>query len=119
MQEKKPINVEIGQNVKRLRENVGMTQESLAELLGLGVKHISAIEFGAAGVSIPTLMKLCSLLSVSADRILFGEPSSEQQDQRAAAMDLMLERFSHLPNKQFWDTADILNKILENVMTRS
>lgn len=118
MQEKKPVNIEIGQNVKRLRENAGMTQESLAELLGLGVKHISAIECGAAGVSIPTLIKLCSLLSVSADRILFGAPSSHQQDQRAAAMELMLERFSHLPDKQFWDTKEILDKILENVMMR-
>lgn len=116
MQEKKPVNIEIGQNVKRLRENAGMTQESLSELLGLGVKHISAIECGAAGVSIPTLIKLCNLLSVSADRVLFGDPIAEHGDQRAAAMKFMLERLSHLPDKQFWDTKEILDKILENVM---
>ena len=51
MKEKKPINLEIGQNVKQIRENAGLTQERLAELIGLGVKHLSAIECGAVGVS--------------------------------------------------------------------
>lgn len=118
MQKKKPVNIEIGQNIKRLRENAGMTQESLSELLGLGVKHISAIECGAAGVSIPTLIKLCSLLSVSADRILFGDPIAEHGNQRATAMEFVMERLSYLPDKQFWDTKEILDKILENVMMR-
>ena len=47
MKEKKPINLEIGKNVKQVRENAGLTQECLAELIGLGVKHLSAIECGA------------------------------------------------------------------------
>lgn len=34
MKEKKPINLEIGQNVKQIRENAGLTQERLAELIG-------------------------------------------------------------------------------------
>lgn len=72
MKEKKPINLEIGQNVKQIRENAGLTQERLAELIGLGVKHLSAIECGAVGVSLATLKQLCVLLSVPADAILFG-----------------------------------------------
>lgn len=55
MKEKKPINLEIGKNVKQVRENAGLTQECLAELIGLGVKHLSAIECGAVGVSLATL----------------------------------------------------------------
>ena len=76
MKEKKPINLEIGQNVKQIRENAGLTQERLAELIGLGVKHLSAIECGAVGVSLATLKQLCVLLSVPADAILFGIESS-------------------------------------------
>ena len=59
MKEKKPINLEIGKNVKQVRENAGLTQECLAELIGLGVKHLSAIECGAVGVSLATLKQLC------------------------------------------------------------
>ena len=33
MKEKKSINVEIGQNVKRARENAGLTQERFAEMI--------------------------------------------------------------------------------------
>ena len=58
MKEKKPINLEIGKNVKQVRENAGLTQECLAELIGLGVKHLSAIECGAVGVSLATLMEV-------------------------------------------------------------
>ena len=76
MKEKKPINLEIGKNVKQVRENAGLTQECLAELIGLGVKHLSAIECGAVGVSLATLKQLCVLLSVPADVILFGIESS-------------------------------------------
>ena len=57
MKEKKPINLEIGQNVKQIRENAGLTQERLAELIGLGVKHLSAIECGAVGVSLAVIVR--------------------------------------------------------------
>ena len=33
MKEKKPINIEIGLNVKQVRESAGLTQESFAELI--------------------------------------------------------------------------------------
>ena len=65
MKEKKPINVEIGQNIKLSRESAGLTQETFAEMVGLGVKHISAIECGAVGVSLTTLKRICGVLSGS------------------------------------------------------
>ena len=38
MQEKKPINIQIGQNIRQIREDTGLTQEKLAEILGIGDK---------------------------------------------------------------------------------
>ena len=113
MKEKKPINVEIGQNVKRVRENAGFTQESFAEMLGLGVKHVSAIECGAAGLSLATLQRICTVLSVPADMLLFGTPASDNNDERAAALEFLTERLSLLPDHQFWAAKDILDKLLE------
>lgn len=95
MKEKKPINLEIGQNVKQIRENAGLTQERLAELIGLGVKHLSAIECGAVGVSLATLKQLCVLLSVPADAILFGIESSNSEAERSAALQFLTDRLSH------------------------
>lgn len=73
MKEKKPINIETGQRIKQVREAAGLTQEAFAEMLGLGVKHISAIECGAVGVSLNTIRKICQMLAVSSDAIFAGE----------------------------------------------
>lgn len=115
MREKKPINIEVGLNVKQVRESAGLTQESFAELIGLGVKHVSAIECVAVGVSLATLRKICSLLSVSADTILFGTADADSQKDRNAAISHMTERISRLPDNQFWGFKDILDKMLEVV----
>jgi len=113
MKAKKPINIEVGQNVKQVREQAGLTQERLAELIGLGEKHISAIECGAAGVSLPILRQLCSLLSVSADMILFGDTDNGELDERATAHQLITERLVRLSDDDFWAVKDILDKLLE------
>lgn len=114
MKEKKPLNVEIGQNVKALREQAGLTQERFAELVGLGEKHISAIECGAVGLSLPTLCKICRLLSVPADRVLFGaKPVSGPASPRADAAALLAQRLDCLTDRQFWAAKEVMDKVLE------
>ena len=108
---RKHINVEIGQNVKQARESAGLTQEGMAELLGIGVKHVSAIECGAVGLSLTTLRSICSLLSISADSILFGTPT-DVDDDRSAALAAMNERIARLPDKQFVMFKEIVDKLL-------
>ena len=78
MKKKKPINVEIGTRIQQAREAAGLTQERFAELIGLGVKHVSAIECGSVGVSLNTLRKPCTALSIPADLLLFE--ASEGRD---------------------------------------
>ena len=116
MKEKKALTRAIGQNVKQLRESAGLTQERFAELVGLGEKHVSAIECGAVGLSLATLQKICVLLSVSADRVLFGEPTDFSQGSRSAATQLLTERLSRLSDRKFWAVKEILDKVLAAVM---
>ena len=73
MREKKAINVQIGTNIQIAREAAGYTQEKLSELIGLTPNHLSAIERGVSGASLEVLEKLCLLLNVSADRLIFGQ----------------------------------------------
>ena len=72
MRQKKTVNVEIGANIKTARQAAGYTQEKLAEELGFTTNQISAVECGASGVTIETLRRLCGILGVSADALLFG-----------------------------------------------
>lgn len=113
MKEKKPFNVEIGQRVKQSRESAGLTQESFSELVGLGVKHVSAIECGAVGLSLPTLKKVCEILSVPADDVLFDHAESVEQSGRDAEIQTITARMSRLPEDEFIVVKDIMNRLLE------
>lgn len=106
MKEKKPVNVEIGQRIKRNREAAGLTQEVFAELVGIGVKHISAIECGAVGVSLNTIQTICRVLVISSDALLFENGGKND----VAAMTARLERLSP---RQYKIAEDILNKLME------
>lgn len=112
MKEKKPINIETGQRIKQVREAAGLTQEAFAEMLGLGVKHISAIECGAVGVSLSTIRKICQMLAVSSDAILLE--NTDKND--VSAMTARLERLSP---KQYKIAEDVLNKLIEAFATGS
>lgn len=117
MKEKKPINVEIGQNIKKIREDAGLTQDAFSELLGLGEKHVSAIECGATGVSLPTLKKICSLLSISSDMVLFGSAGGSEQNEREDAVRLLSDRLSRLPDNQFWEVKELIDRLLIIIAT--
>lgn len=106
MKEKKAINIEIGQRVKKEREAAGLTQENFAELVGLGVKHISAIECGAVGLSLTTLQRICTVLSISSDALLFG--SIEKNDVSELA-----ERLALLSPDQYRIAKDVVCKLFE------
>lgn len=79
MQEKKKINIQIGTNIQIARENAGYTQEKLSELLDLTPNHLSAIERGVSGASLEVLQKLCLLLGVSSDHLIFGQPAADEE----------------------------------------
>lgn len=72
MRQRKDVNVQIGANVQALREYAGYTQDELSELIGITPNHLSAIERGVSGVSLENLQKLCRILGVSSDCIIFG-----------------------------------------------
>lgn len=78
MQEKKALNIEIGNRIYLARSKSGYTQEQLAELLDIGVQHLSNVERGVAGISLTALKRTCEVLCVSADYLLLGIGSIHQ-----------------------------------------
>lgn len=113
MKEKKPINIEVGLRIKERREAAGLTQETLAEMVGLGVKHISAIERGAIGVSLPTLKRVCTVLSVSADDLLFDAPDAAAQSEQERTIHQVSKRLSRLPANELKVMKELLDKAFE------
>ena len=76
MREKKEINIQIGEQVRLAREQAKLTQEQLAEGIEVSPQYVSDLERGVVGVSLTTLKKICVVLCVSSDQLLFSSPDS-------------------------------------------
>lgn len=63
----------IGQKVKKIRLSKGISQEQLAEAVGVGVTHISHLETGAGTVSLKVFLAIVNFLNCSADELLCKE----------------------------------------------
>ena len=63
----------IGQKVKQIRLSKGVTQEQLAEAVGVGVTHISHLETGSGVVSLKVFLAIVNYLQCSADELLCKE----------------------------------------------
>jgi len=70
---RKDLNVLIGSNIKREREKAGFTQDQFSELLGIGSKSLSSIERGVVGASMSTLMRICDILHICANVLLYEQ----------------------------------------------
>lgn len=71
----------IGNNVHKYRIAARLTQEELAEKVGVGASFITRIKCGQKIMSVPVLYKLAKALHVSADMLL-SERESISCDER-------------------------------------
>ena len=55
----------VGRNVRRIRQQKGITQEQLAELSGFSQQYLSGLERGLRNPTIVTLYELAQTLGVS------------------------------------------------------
>ena len=73
---------QIGENVKAARLKANLTQECLAELVGVHWQTISHIENGKYPFSVTTFARITQALGTSANRLLEGlpDPSLERME---------------------------------------
>lgn len=64
--------VDIGKRIRQERCNRCLTQEKLAELIGLSVTHMSNIENANTKLSLPVLIDIANALDCDANVLLFG-----------------------------------------------
>lgn len=90
--------------IRKAREDAGYTREKFAELLDVSVSYLAEVERGRSNVSVKTLIKICNVLGLSADYVLFGE------NREADA--LLLEKLHRLDVKYLPLVTDIVNDLL-------
>ena len=100
--------MELGSKIKNLRLRAGMTQEMLAEELGVSFQTISKWENGVCAPDIMMLPKLSVYFGVTIDELF-----DLTTDQKLHRIENMLDLESELPHSTFIETIDYLQGLLE------
>lgn len=64
---------EIGERIRQIRENRGLSREKFCERIGISPKFLYEIEYGKKSFSVEILCRISSEYDVSSEWILFGE----------------------------------------------
>ncbi len=67
------LNRQIGKRIQTTRKMKGMTQEQLADIVDISVKHLSAVECGRSRFSFENLINACNALDTSTDYLILGK----------------------------------------------
>ena len=90
--------------IRKARENMGYTREKFAELLDVSVSYLAEVERGRTGISVKMLIKMCNILGLSADYILFG--------QERDADTTLLNKINRIDEKYL----TLINKMLDELL---
>ena len=69
----------ISRNIRKARETAGLTQEKLAELVGISTAYYSQIELGNKSPSLETLINIADAMHVSVDSLVYGASKKSGQ----------------------------------------
>ena len=69
---KEPALIQLGENIRSLREQQGLSQEDLAEKADLDRTYIGGVERGERNLTILSLLKIAGALSCDLAQILTG-----------------------------------------------
>ncbi len=98
--------VEMGERISQKRKEKNLTQERLAEKVGVSLQTVSNIECGKKAARPENIAKICVALDVTADFILLGKKSEED-------MTGIIKIISVLPEKEYRVITDIVD-LLQN-----
>ncbi len=75
----------VGERIRRRRKELELTQEQLADRIGRVPKYCADIERGSCGMSIDTMLLLCSELKMSPSTMLLGNSVTEMDESGSVA----------------------------------
>ena len=87
--------IKIGKFLQELRKEKGLTQEQLAELMGVARRTVSRWETGSNMPDMDILIDLSDLYSVDLREILSGERKSEQMNKELKETVLQVANYSN------------------------
>ena len=84
----------MGYRVRENRIKLHLTQENLAEKLGISVEYMSRIETGSCRASYALIEKMSQIFEIDESLLLFGKQEWNDETHK------LLEKINHLSEKQ-------------------
>ena len=97
----------MGTRIALRRKELYLTQEQLAEKMGVSLQTISNIELGKKAIRPQNLAKLCDCLEITSDYILYGRRSERQ-------MGDFMKRMSALTQAEYQAVQKIVDLFYSN-----
>lgn len=104
----------LGQRIRAARLSAGISQESLAEMVGLTSQHISHTEVTSTKISLPSLVKIANALHTSVDRLL----SDSIQDSKAYLLADVQTVFSDCDPDEIYVMLEAANSVKKSIRIR-
>lgn len=95
----------LGSRIQKIRKAKGLSQEELAERVGLSSKYISSIERGNENPTLDTFIKLSSAMDVSIAELFNYSEDTAQSDSRKFLIDVI--------KKSKNDRIDVVAKVIK------
>jgi transcriptional regulator with XRE-family HTH domain len=97
----------IGQRVRKYRKAYNLSQEQLAEQIGISTTHLSHIETGNTKLSLPVLVRLADALNVQTDELLY----EQEKNSKSSAKEEILNILDSCSTKESYILLDILKSV--------
>ena len=68
----------IGQRIRKFRKAYHLSQEQLAEKVGISTTHMSHIETGNTKLSLPVFVDIAKVLCIQTDELLYDTPQKDK-----------------------------------------
>jgi len=85
-----------GEILKRLRQEKSLSQQELANLIGVHVRQVSKYEMGTSMPTLDRIRRMAEVLDVSADELVFGAAKRPRAASNAIKNPLLAERLRTL-----------------------
>ena len=110
--------ISLGQRIKRIRESIGLSQQTLAEKLGVSRPSISQIENGERKVCSEELKRLAEIFNLSVDALLDSDKEPHiviRESREAYGIEARPQMRINVPQKNLRKFKEVLIYILNKV----
>jgi transcriptional regulator with XRE-family HTH domain len=105
---------EMGARIAQARKERGLTQQALADALGVSQQTLAHYEVGRVGVGAPLLPRFAELLDLSFDEMLVGQPAPYRAGRRGPPSHLAqhFDRIAQLPKAKQRFVVEMIDSVI-------